>query len=258
MGSSVGDAELHDSVRVIAAAVEFGGEFEGQGRADEALDLGGAGDGHDSGDDGDFDAGGLGALHEFPIVAVIEEELGDEEIEAGVDFAFEVVDVDGGVAAFDVFFGIGRATEAEVGTVGLADEGGQFGGVAEAAFNRGEGGLAFRRIAAQGEDVVHSGVFEPPQDSRELFAGGADAGEVSHGFEAGAVADAGDDLDGFFAGGAAGAPCDGDEIGLERAQIRDGAFELCGGFVGFRREKFEGNRRRTGSQKIPDQHLIQL
>ncbi len=231
----VRDAELHDGLRVVAAAVEFGGELEGKRGAAQhghALDGAALRDRHDARDDRNLDAGRAGALHKFPVMAVVEKQLGDQKVEARVDFAFQIVQIDGGIAAFDVLLGISGAAEQTSDAVAFPNEGGKFGGIAKPAFDRGEGGLSFRRIAAQRQDVADAGVAQPLQNRSQFFARRPDAGEMSHGLDARALADTGDDFDGFFARGAAGSPCDGDECGPQVGQIGDSAFQLGGGFVG--------------------------
>src|ERR1051326_7110978 len=94
----VGDSQFHDGVGIVATAVELFGEVEGYGGATadhETLNLRGIGDGHDSGNDGHFNPDAPGTLDEFEIVAVVEEKLGDDEIQAFVPFSFEIHQIDG-------------------------------------------------------------------------------------------------------------------------------------------------------------------
>ncbi len=187
-------------------------------------------------------------------MAVIEEELGDQEVQTRVHFALQVVEVDGGIAAFDVLFGVGGAADADMVAMSFADEGDEFIGVGKAALDGGEGGRAAGRVAAEGEDVVDAGGGDAVEDGGHFVAIGADAGEVGHGFDADFLADAGDDIDGLLADGAAGPPGDGDEGGLEFGEFGDGAFELGDGLVGTGREEFEGDGRWSRGETVPDQH----
>src|SRR5690606_15625621 len=65
----------------------------GAAQLGEALDLLVVGDGHDAGEDRDGDAGRGGAGDEVVVGAVVEEELGDEEVDAGVDLVLEPAEV---------------------------------------------------------------------------------------------------------------------------------------------------------------------
>ena len=55
-----------------------------------ALDAGDGANRHEPGDDRDRDAGGARARDEVEVDAVVEEQLGDDEVEAGVDLGLEV------------------------------------------------------------------------------------------------------------------------------------------------------------------------
>jgi hypothetical protein len=86
------------------------------------------------------------------------------------------------VGGLGVDLGVAGGADAE--RAALADEGDQLVGVAQAAGRDLELGLALRRVAAQGQDVVHVGVGELVEDAGQLVAGGADAGEVGHRLDA--------------------------------------------------------------------------
>ena len=81
----------------------------------ETLDLFQRQDRHDAGDDGGGDATGAAFFDEAEVDGVVEEELGGDEVAAGVDLALHVVDVGIERSGFGVFFGITGDAEAEIG-----------------------------------------------------------------------------------------------------------------------------------------------
>jgi hypothetical protein len=99
----------------------------------EALDLFQREHGHDAGDDRDGDAGAAAFFDETVIDGVVEEELGGDEVGAGVDLGFERGEIGFGRRCFGVFLGIAADAEAEVG-VARFKEGDEVAGVAEAVF----------------------------------------------------------------------------------------------------------------------------
>ena len=50
---------------------------------------------------------------------VVKKHLRDDVFRAGIDFAFEVLHINLGVGCFDVFFGVARHANREVGAVGV-------------------------------------------------------------------------------------------------------------------------------------------
>src|SRR5262249_20177885 len=145
------------------------------------------------------------AIDEVEVDAVVEEQLGDHEVEAGVDLGAKVRDVAVEIAALDVPLGAAGAAEADLLAVALADEADQVGGVAEAAGGALEALLPGRGVATQGHDVVDARVDELIDDAADLGLGGADAGEVGHGRQVRLALDPADDLEGLAARRAAGA-----------------------------------------------------
>ena len=128
------DADGLDDVGVFRGDFEAGDELARKRRAahgGEALDLFQREHGHDAGHDGDGDAGGAAFFHEAVIDGVVEEELGGDEVGAGVDFAFKVGEVDFEGGGFGMFFGIAADAEAEARLAGF-QEGDEVAGVAEA------------------------------------------------------------------------------------------------------------------------------
>ena len=109
---------------IVPPAVQFRGQLEGQrgaARNGKAFHLRGIGDRHDAGNDGDRDARGARAFHKIPVMAVIEKELRDQEIEPGIHFAFEIVQIDRRIAAFRMLFRISGAADAQTRRRALAE-----------------------------------------------------------------------------------------------------------------------------------------
>src|SRR5215217_774206 len=65
----------------------------GAAHVGDALDLGGVADGHEAGDNGHADADGAGADDEIEVEGIVEEELRDKEVQAGVHLLLEVREV---------------------------------------------------------------------------------------------------------------------------------------------------------------------
>src|SRR5215469_1966289 len=255
------NAELHNRARSVAPPVKFGSELEGQGGPAcdrESLDLRGVGDRHDAWNDWYADARRVGAFQEFPVMAVIKKKLGNDEIQPGIHLAFEVVQIDRRIAAFDMLFGIGGAAETETRATQPADECRQLGGVPESALNGREGRMALRWIPSEREHVLNAACRNLLQDGLQFLTGRTDAGEVSHRLDSGGSLDPRHDFESFFARGAARPVSDGNESRMQRAQLRYGAFQLRGGLVRFRRKELERDRRRSGGKKVPDEHLNRL
>src|SRR5690606_13764429 len=132
-----------------------------------------------------------------------EEELGDEEIEPGVDLVFEVRQVGLGTRRFWVFFGVTRAGQTKV--VMLTNETDELGGVAEAAFGLLELRGAAGRVAPERQHVADPARLQLVEHLRDFGASGADAGEVSHGLDPHLALDALDQIDRETSCAAAGA-----------------------------------------------------
>ena len=95
-------------------------------------------------------------IDKFKVAAIIEKKLRNQKRCACIDLSLEIVEVHCRIAALDVLFGIAALPQREGVAVSLPDKGGQFIGVAEAAFGRDKTGLAFGRIASQGEDILNT------------------------------------------------------------------------------------------------------
>ena len=233
---------------------ELGGEgvgVAGAAEGGEFFDLGVRERGQEAGDDGDGDAEGAAASDEGEVGGVVEEELGGDEVGAGVHLFLEVAEVVFGRGGFGVGFGVAADAEAEFGIVG-ADEGDEFAGVAKAVGMGLESGGAFGRVAAEGHEVAEAGVAELGEDAVQLGAGVADAGEVGHDLEAEAVAQDEAVFEGAFAGGAAGAIGDGDEVGAEGDESGGGVEDLARAFGGLGREEFDRDQGAAGLEEGRD------
>jgi hypothetical protein len=101
--------------------------------------------------------------------------------------------------------------------------------------------LPRRRIAAEGDDVLNSGVFDVFEDLVDLSGGGTDAGEMTGGGNFVFVLDKRGDLQGAAAGAAKSAVGDSHVVGLEGDQFGENATEMAECFVGLWREDFEGD-----------------
>ncbi len=95
------------------------------------------------------------------------------------------------------------------------------------------------RITAQGQNMADAGVPVIAHDGVHLLLGGADAGEVGYGLEAGFFADFLEGQQGAVAGGAASAIGDRYEFWIDRFQPLEGGPECVFGVARLRRKKFE-------------------
>jgi hypothetical protein len=127
-----------------------------------------------------------------------------------------------GLEAVGLGMDLGKAGAPDREPVALGNEGRQLGGGVEAALGSRELGLAPRRVASQGEDVVDFNRLEPVEDLDQARGGLADAAQVGHRLQAVFPLDSGDDLDRAVPRRPAGAVGDGDVRRLERCQGLDG------------------------------------
>src|SRR5688572_8237095 len=92
----VHDPELVYAFRLIGQAIELRAEASRDRRAahlGETFDLLDVLDRHDARDDRHGDAGGARAIDEVEVDAVVEEELSDQELRAGIDLLAEVREI---------------------------------------------------------------------------------------------------------------------------------------------------------------------
>ena len=241
----VGDAELGHRLVARPALMQVGEHVVGDRRAAHARDareLVVGRDRHDAGDDRDLDADRAGALDEVEVERVVEEELGDEEADAGVDLLLEVAQVVLGRGGVDVGLREARRADGEAGSLPLMSS------TSSREYSRPPSVFvhscrALRRVAAQREHVLEAQRAHLVERRAQLVDGGAHAGEVRHRLEADLVADARDDLERLAARRAAGAVGDADEVGRQRAQggQREVEVRLALGRPG--REELEGEHR---------------
>ena len=135
----------------------------------------------------------MAAVAEAEEVVVVVEELGDDDIGAGVDFAFQVREVDLRARRFLMRFGIAGDGDAEVGELAV-EEGDEFVGVSITAIDGAEGRVALGRVAAEGDDVLDVELASGAEVRADLVGGAADAGEVRGDGEVKFAVDAGDDV----------------------------------------------------------------
>ncbi len=183
----------------------------------------GAGDDRqDPGDDRHLDTGVANLLEPIEVDGVVEEELADQELGAGVDLLAKEGDVGLRRCGLGVDLGKARGTDAEPRRrLAAADERGQLGRAAQAARWRREIGLPARRIPAQGEDVVDPGGFETVEDRVEALDRLADDAEVRHRLDPVVALEPGRDLDRSLACRTGRPVGDGDEPRLKRSERLD-------------------------------------
>ena len=130
--------QLDDGRRQRAAAEEH-----------HALDLRLPQKRHDAAGDGRGNARRFGRLTETVEVIVVEEQLGDEEVGAGILLRAQMADVLARVQAVDVSLGVGRRAHAQLRLLQARDE---LAGITEVGRL-----LAIHKVAAQGEHCFHVG-----------------------------------------------------------------------------------------------------
>ena len=151
LGDGMGHANVEDSAGgalVLFEKFEERGGEGGSAHFNEAFGLANVLDRHDAGDDRLGDAEASGSTKEFEVVAVIEEKLGDEEVDTGVGFKFEILEIH--VARGGAGMGFGVASGGDTGgRIVFFDEGDEFVGELAGAVLR----TSVRGVSAQGEDV---------------------------------------------------------------------------------------------------------
>ncbi len=251
---------MRDADRANPFGVALGGfepihEVLGDFRAahlGDALDLRGVGDRPDPRDDLGVDARLPRALDEREVVGVVEEQLGDEEIDACVDLLLQVSQIGAGVRGFRMLFRVARAGEAKV--VARADELDELGRVAEPALRLRERRFAARWIAAQREHVLDAEVAEPIEGFDDVGLGDADAREVRHRLDARIAFDAVDQIHRQSSRAAAGAPGDRDVRRRVRRELFHRAKELLDARFVLRREELERVSGGFASELVDDLH----
>src|SRR6266571_2972299 len=209
----------------------------------EALHLLDVGDGHDARDDRHVDPRGARPPDEVEVAAVVEEELGDEELGAGVHLLLAVAQVGLQVARLDVPLRIAGAADAERAALRLghlAHQLHQLVRVAEAALDGDEARLPPRGIAAQGEHVVDALGHDGFDGGFQLVARRAGAGDVRHRLDLQLALDSGHHLQRAAAGRPSRSPGDAHESGRERVKLADGLEQRLHPRVGLRGEELKG------------------
>jgi len=205
------------------------------------LDLADLRDRHDPRDDRHVDARRPGPAEEVEVAAVVEEQLGDQEIDTGSDLLGEMPQIVLRAARMDVR--LGEAGGADRERVAGGDQLDELTRVLEAALRLRPLLLPGRRIAPQGQDVVDPGSLHLGKRGVELGDCRADAGEVCHRLEPPLLPDPLDDLDRLLPGRAARTVGDRDEGRLERAQLGERRIQVLLAHGGLRREELEGEDR---------------
>jgi hypothetical protein len=247
--------ELDHRVRIVPVALELEHQphrYRRPAQPDEALQLHDVGDGHDARDDGDVDPHSVGPLDEVEVEGVVEEELGDDEVQPGVHLGLEVAQVVFPERSLHVPLGVSRPANAQV-VVPLADEAHQLRGVPEPPGERVELVFAGRGVAPEREQVLDPHRQELLHQVAQLLAGVAYAGEVGHRLQAGGT-DLLDELHRPVPGASSRPVGDGDEARLERPEVLDRADERAPALLGPGGEELEGEAWVRGVEPVPDLH----
>jgi hypothetical protein len=140
--------------------------------------------------------------------------LSDDNVGSGVDFAFEICEIDFKAVRFLVLFWVASHGDAEIWELAM-NKGDQFVGVAKAAFDGAKRGVALGRVAAEGNHIGYFQRLSGSQIFAELIDRAADAGEVSRHRQVEFTVDASHDFERQLLGRAARAVRARDEAGLE-------------------------------------------
>jgi len=143
----------------------------------DTLDLCAVGHREQAWDERGLDAECFAAIAEGEEVGVVVEELGDDGIGTGVDFALEIFEIGLGAGGLLMGFGVASNGDAHFWKF-VADEFDQLIGVGETAGGGFKLFSALRRIAAKGHYVVDAQLPGLGQIVAELVGGAADACEV--------------------------------------------------------------------------------
>src|SRR5262249_1300319 len=149
---------------------------------------------------------------------VVIKELGDEKLSAGVDLGSGAVPVHMLYGALNVPLRICRRAQAEFAA--LLDESNQIHRVAEAPLDCFKRSLAFRGVAAQGENVFQSHGFGLVDFLGKRFAVGTNASEVSHGLDTVLSAQTVHDAEGCLPSAATGTVGHGDKGSPQSLEAR--------------------------------------
>jgi hypothetical protein len=145
---------------------------------------------------------------------VVQEELGDQELDPGLDLLAEVREILLEARRFVVFLGVAGAPQAE--TEAALDERHQLVRMAESARDRLPVRLIRGRISAQGEHVLDSPALHLLEAAGQFLGAATGAGHVGHRREPGLLLDSIHQLCGLLARRSASAAGHRDEARLER------------------------------------------
>src|SRR5262249_55090612 len=168
----------------------------------EARDRARVGDRKDARHERDADACPARALDEAEVARVVVEQLGDDDVETGVDLLLQVPDAHVEVARLGMALRVSAADQADrMGA--LPDEADQIDGVPEAVAWRRKAGV-LGNVTPDGDEVLDAARQHQVAVARDVVAAGLDGGDVDRAFDPEPL-DALDDRDRRFAGLAAGA-----------------------------------------------------
>ena len=190
------------------------------------------------GHDRQADAERLAAVAEAEEVVVVVEQLRDDDVGAGIDFALEIGEVDLRARCFLVRFRIAGHGDAKFGKL-AADERDQFVGVAKPAGHRPECGVSAGGSPRRATTFSTFKSRAVAQVFAKLVHGATDAGEMRRHRQLKFAVDAGDDFERQLLRRAAGAVGAGDEAGPKFDQPGDMLEQTCHALRRLRRKQLE-------------------
>ncbi len=177
--------------------------------------------GHDSRNDRNLDSRLPRPLDEAEEKSIVQEELGDQELDPGLDLLAEIREILLEARRFVVLLGVAGAPQAE--SEAALDERCQLVRMAESTRDRVRVRLIPGQISAQGEHVLDPRALHPLQAVGQLLGAATGTGHVGHRRESDFPLNSIHQVCGLLARRSGSAACHRDEARLERRQIGNGA-----------------------------------
>ncbi len=155
LGSGMVDSAALDFLRIMLYGFNSLQQVQrdtGTAHLCESFDLSHSQNWHDPGDDGYSDANLTSPLDKAKVVVIIEEKLGDQEIDPGINFTFQVAQVKLEGRTLGMFLWVSSSSNAKV--VALVDKLHQFIRMAEAVRVRSESSFTPGWITAKCQNVL--------------------------------------------------------------------------------------------------------
>ena len=181
MSCGILNPQFHHRIRIIFDPVESVSQvlrYRSAAERCETLYLIGAGDRHDPRYNGPLNPGLCGPVQEGKIKAVVEKELGNEEIGPCGCLQPQIFGIHLKRRALNMTFRKGSRPDTEI--IITADKFYQFIGVGKTLSRRRVTLCLFRFIAPQGQDVFYPVIPQPVQDSFEILQTRAGSGDMGH------------------------------------------------------------------------------